>query len=516
MKRLAPVRARGRGPRSPAALGLRSGLVAALATAGCEEDGEPLPESPPPTPVTEPEGDREGTVIHALGGRTLQGGEETIGCYSWTVGNDEALYVQAVHFENRGSVHHSNWFVVPESAYEGPDGDWACDERGFDTLAAAQSGTVLFAQSTQAWQESMTLAAGAVVKVPPRSRIVGELHLLNLSPAPRETRAWLTLDLIHPFDVQTVLVPLQLTYLDLLIPPGIRSRFLGQCTMPDVVIHHVLPHYHAAGDGFFLGSFATILNSEGEAEILEVPIVEREGFGAGPLGVTLDPPATAPPLLSFSCSYTNRYDRPLVWGIGIDEMCTMLALVEASSIHTGTVVQTHQTLLYEDVVLHAGECVRTQSPKGLAYEAPTDAERGARLYLPPGDESSGGPDEAVDACVDADPDAVPVAEPTLENLRAHVLTPWCSYSACHGQAAAGGLLLGAANLHGQLMNHSVQGPTALPLVAPGDPEGSWLYRVLARCDPGGGAAHMPRNAPVLLEDETVALVRAWIEEGAPP
>jgi hypothetical protein len=57
-------------------------------------------------------------------------------------------------------------------------------------------------------------------------------------------------------------------------------------------------------------------------------------------------------------------------------------------------------------------------------------------------------------------------------------------------------------------------------VEPGDPEGSWLYRIISRCEPtddaGNVLAHMPRNAPVLMDDALVATVRAWIEAGAQP
>jgi hypothetical protein len=54
----------------------------------------------------------------------------------------------------------------------------------------------------------------------------------------------------------------------------------------------------------------------------------------------------------------------------------------------------------------------------------------------------------------------------------------------------------------------------LPLVAPGDPEGSWLYRRVSRCAPDG-AAHMSLNSPTLLDPSVVALVREWIAAGAP-
>ena len=69
------------------------------------------------------------------------------------------------------------------------------------------------------------------------------------------------------------------------------------------------------------------------------------------------------------------------------------------------------------------------------------------------------------------------------------------------------------------MDHQVKANTSMPLVAPGDPEGSWLYQRVSRCAPvddnGTALPNMPLNAPVLLQDEAVALVRQWIEAGAP-
>lgn len=69
------------------------------------------------------------------------------------------------------------------------------------------------------------------------------------------------------------------------------------------------------------------------------------------------------------------------------------------------------------------------------------------------------------------------------------------------------------------MNHEVTSNTMLPLVEPGDPEGSWLYQRIARCDPhddaGASVTPMPLNAPTLSDPRLVAKVRAWIEAGAP-
>ena len=70
-----------------------------------------------------------------------------------------------------------------------------------------------------------------------------------------------------------------------------------------------------------------------------------------------------------------------------------------------------------------------------------------------------------------------------------------------------------------LLDHSPLIDAGMPLVDPGNPDNSWLYHLLADCEPmlpsGIVASHMPKNAPKLMDDELVAKLRAWIEAGAP-
>ena len=89
----------------------------------------------------------------------------------------------------------------------------------------------------------------------------------------------------------------------------------------------------------------------------------------------------------------------------------------------------------------------------------------------------------------------------------------------HGTAPGSAVLdLRATDLHAELLGHDVQAATVMPLIAPGDPDGSWLYRLISQCEPtddaGNVVAHMPRNAPTLADPALVARVRAWIEAGA--
>src|SRR6187431_1156593 len=79
-------------------------------------------------------------ITHAFGGTTVFASDEVQTCVSWTLANEEALYVQAVTLANLSGFHHSNWFVVPDDVYEGDDGFWPCATRDYEELGAATAG----------------------------------------------------------------------------------------------------------------------------------------------------------------------------------------------------------------------------------------------------------------------------------------------------------------------------------------------------------------------------------------
>jgi hypothetical protein len=449
----------------------------------------------PPTPQ-EPDLPHEASITLRVGGQTLAPAEETTTCWSRTLHNEQPLWVEAVTFSNLGAFHHSNWFIVPEDVYEGSDGAWDCAERGFQEQSAALSGGVLFAQSTQAWNETMRFDDGVVIKIPPRSKIVADLHLLNLAMTERETEGWLTLDVVHPWFVTTVLKPMMLAYYDLEIPPVSESRFFADCDgLPPIELHYVLPHYHAMGNFFSL----ELVDDRDVA----IPVYETQGFSADAAGVTFPEPVSfgAYDRLRFTCGYDNWLPETLTWGIGQNEMCVMLGLISSTDIVTGVVLDGRAEVDPIDGIRRfEGDCQVLTATAGEAYAAPRVGELGAPLYLPPVDpQDEGSP--VVPECVDADTTAIPAAEATLDNLRDYVFEPWCTFSSCHGEGAAGGIDLRAQDLEAQLHTR----------IEPGDPDASILYQVMSQCEPDSPAGHMPRNAPVLLDDSLVAMVRAWIE-----
>ncbi|MBL4686052.1 MAG: hypothetical protein JKY37_15770 [Nannocystaceae bacterium] len=460
-------------------------------------------------------------IVHSFGVTNLAPAEEIQPCIQWTLNNDEPVYINRVSMANNGGYHHSNWFVVPETYVPGDDGFFSCAERGFSELEAALAGTVLTAQSTQSRFESMQLPEGVVVKVPPRHKTVAGGHLLNLSNDSFATELRMELELIHPKMVTVVTTPFRLSYTGLNIPPLGESRFSGDCDIKtiyesqsegplDLKLYYVLPHYHYLGNYFDL----SVLGGARDGE----SVFRLDGFNADGNGGALNPPLdlSGAEGFSFTCGYDNWRDVNIGWGIGDQEMCVMLGLADSkvlmdASVAAGTVVGNDG-----EILLNSGECGVIGLPPNAAQGMPTQAEIDGEMYVPPSEEA-GLP--IVDMCADIGPESAGPEEATLSNIRARLFVPSCEFSSCHaGSSAVGGLDFRAEDLHAELMGHTLSVTKSdMPLIDPGNPDNSYLYQAIAHCDPAGDGSepHMPLNAAELVHAKTAALVRGWIERGAP-
>lgn len=461
-------------------------------------------------------------VAHAFGDRTLEPYEEVTRCVQWTLGNAAPLYVEGVSLANGGGLHHSNWFVVPEDVFPGRDGYFRCGTRDFNEIGAALRGTVLFAQSTQSLYEEQRMGDGVVIRVPPRHKVIANVHMLNLSAAPVTTHLRMTLDLLHPRGVRTVVTPFRYSYLPLELPPLQASRFVADCDLRTAQtqkglefsfkIHWLLPHYHALGNYFDVTVRGGSLDGES--------IMRLDEFNAEPNGKLFDPPLDVSDAngLAVTCGFDNPRREPVGWGIGDQEMCVMLGFAEAEVMMDASVVRERVQLSEGfDVTTFGGGCLVLALDKSSAHAPPTPDELEGELYVPESADDPGeiaGPPECVDTPADAEPDLAP----TTVNVSGAILLPSCSFTACHGGTTpAAGLRLDHADrdaLRAELTQHTVASASDLPLIAPGDPEGSLLYRRVSRCAPGDGA-HMPLNAPTLLPAGRVAMLRDWIAAELP-
>lgn len=265
------------------------------------------------------------------------GTEEDFLCQSWTLNNEEPIYVSGVRQYNDGAWHHSNWFFAPEDMF-GDDGTWNCRDEGFGMVEAAVFGGVVFAQSTQTFEETFRFPNKSAVIIPPHSKIIGALHLVNFAAADIDTTLTLQFEDAEPEDVEVSLQPLSFLIYSLAIPPQQQSRWHMTCPMQTVYdvlelnhgtsddfgIYYVLGHYHSWGNYFGL----SYVDADGSERL----IMETDNTAGDTLGRIVDPPlmANGAPGLKVTCGYNNTTDRNLIWGNdGDKEMCMFLAYVGA-------------------------------------------------------------------------------------------------------------------------------------------------------------------------------------------
>jgi len=103
---------------------------------------------------------------------------------------------------------------------------------------------------------------------------------------------------------------------------------------------------------------------------------------------------------------------------------------------------------------------------------------------------------------------------TFSNVRSQVFQPSCV--GCHtsqGRSPEAGLSLDAGVGYGNIVGVPSRGNPGLSLIAPGNPDGSYLlHKVEGRA--GIVGSRMPLGGPSLSTD-LIDLVRRWIQAGAP-
>ena len=260
--------------------------------------------------------------------------EDTKDCVQITMHNDAAVFVNTVELTTGPGFHHSNWFYVPEHTFPGDDGTYACNDRNFSEPVAAIQGGVLFAQSTQAAHEIQQFPPGHVVKIPARSKIVAQIHLLNAGDNPVSLAPTIVLTPIAEADVTTTLAGISFEDQALGLPPNAQSRFSVECdfapkhealfgTPPNFHIFYALAHYHTLGTGLDLeavkpdGTTAMVYSTQNRV---------GDALG-GPIAPAFD--MTGYTKLRMTCDYFNPRAATVGWGNGDQEMCVFLAFTDS-------------------------------------------------------------------------------------------------------------------------------------------------------------------------------------------
>ena len=301
-------------------------------------------------------------LTHTFAEFTVLPGEEISGlCQSYTLGNATEIWVNAVELSQDESSHHSNWTFVPSDRFDGPDGVWKCAERNYDQVTGALAGGVIYAQSTQVSHEVQKFPDGAAVRIPPYSRIIGDVHLLNPTPEPIKGSLTLTLYGIPKAEVAHKLGPFHMVCTGLAIPPHAKSRFYGECAVAnnylgaagkpfDQKLYYVLPHTHSMATRFFM----QILGGPRDGESL----IDLGGYNGEAHGKLFETPIdmTGAEGYRFGCEYESSRDDVVHYGLGDQEMCELLAFAEGNAAFESNVTVAEPRGMEGDMQLFSAGC----------------------------------------------------------------------------------------------------------------------------------------------------------------
>ena len=303
---------------------MRSVFVGAMLVGAACGTSDPAPTEDPLAPRTLPFGPFE---IPA-------GAEISEDCVQISLHNDDELFVNAVELTTGPGFHHSNWLFVPDHVFEGEDGTYRCDDRGFDQAVAAIFGGVLFAQSTQTPHEIQQFPEGVAVKIPPHSKLVSTIHLLNPTEETLSLSPEIKLMPVAEASVSTLLSGISFQNQALALPGNMQSRFTVECDLserhnfifgrdPDFNIYYALAHYHELGTALTIEA----VKPDGTS----TPVYSTAIAVGDTLGGPITPPFSMAGYtkLRMSCDYFNPRPQTVRWGIGDQEMCVFLAFSDS-------------------------------------------------------------------------------------------------------------------------------------------------------------------------------------------
>ncbi len=266
-------------------------------------------------------------------------------CVQITLHNDQPIFVNTVELATGPGFHHSNWFFVPERIFPGDDGVFECDERNFDIAAAAATGGVFFAQSTQSAHEVQAFPDGMAIKLPATSKLVAQIHLLNRSDEPLELKPTIALSTLQEASVTKLLNGIAMEYHPLSLPARRQSRFSVDCDIgplhqqnfgrdPDFNIYYTLAHYHQFGTRMLLEA---VTPTDAATTIYTTSSSIGDALG-GPLSPVFNMNGNT--RLRLTCEYYNNTDSMIFYGNGNGEMCVFLAFSDSPFMWGGGVLDT--------------------------------------------------------------------------------------------------------------------------------------------------------------------------------
>jgi hypothetical protein len=257
--------------------------------------------------------------------RELGPGEELSACIAWAYPELRNKFVYAARLYTTGGLHHSNMFGMPLHAALGPSPYPDCNPGQSDLFTHAGEiaqgiiPDVLFANSTQIVAgEVLIFPTGMGYELRTEGREVAtSIHFLN--PSTERKRIEIVYDFYTmPADkVQNELVPYYYDNFAFTVPAMTTADVTSTCNVFGGNIVSLMPHTHERTTEFTVdllmkdGSEQRIYRGgsfdlESDIEVFDQPI------SLGNVGQ-----------IRHTCTVANDLPRPIEYGVGTNEMCTL-------------------------------------------------------------------------------------------------------------------------------------------------------------------------------------------------
>ncbi len=278
-----------------------------------------------------PRGTLQGPPVNPVGGFTIElpafelaPGEEKTPCWISSLDVEgPSMFINAAALRTGPGMHHGNVTTRPATASDvgirecGPEDPGGFGGEAADILAG---GAVLFGSSTQfTGEEWRRFPDGMAYRVKAGFEIVFRMHYLNTTPEPLVVQPeyeWYT---IAEEDLVEELAPFAWMLTNFEIPPRTLHEEVSECVFEEPwTIVNAMPHMHALGTRFWVGHSGG--PKDGEIFLESDGYDPDEGviFQWDP-GVGMSQSDGA----FWGCEWDNTFDKPIVEGIGDNEMCIL-------------------------------------------------------------------------------------------------------------------------------------------------------------------------------------------------
>lgn len=256
--------------------------------------------------------------------RTIGPGEEIDFCLSWPIPDLTHDVIHTARLYTTSGLHHSNVVAKPIVKDLGPNPYPDCHPGASDPVANIGAGIpdVLFANSTQIeGKETIAFATGMGYVLDTTREISTDIHFLNTQQEARRIEVVYDFFTMPRADLELEVAPFVVNVEKFSIAPHTTEEVKAECTVFGGNVVTIMPHTHDLAQRFTV-------------DLIDPDSTETRVFDDGAFDLESDIRRFEPAMnidhaerIRHACTFVNRYDFEVHYGIGKNEMCTFFGYI---------------------------------------------------------------------------------------------------------------------------------------------------------------------------------------------